>query len=98
MSKPLNDSTFFYTEIEDGFLVGTNESLPHGNGAVQGTSISGTVSIPDTFQNKPILEIGQYAFCRCHKITRIFMGRFVKVINTYGFGDLPNIESITIIK
>ena len=95
MTQLINDTRLIYSVLSYGLLVGTNSKTP-GNGAIQGTRISGILSIPDKFQDMPVVEIGQYAFCQCNYITRIIIGRNVKIIHEYSLGDLPNIEVINI--
>ena len=94
--QTIDDGRLVYSIIpNDELLVGTNLTN-FGNGAVDLQNISGTVTIPDTFNGMPISQVGQYAFTQCYSLKHIIIGKNVVIIHTYAFGDLPNVETVFI--
>ena len=91
----ISDGRLIYTKLENGLMVGKNLTV-YATGAVEGTKISGTLVIPDSYQSWPVIEIGQYAFTNCTLLRHIVLGNNVKVVHKYALGDLPFIETITI--
>ena len=98
----INDGLLLYSIVRNNeLLVGTNESgisngSVYGNGFYQHQKFSGTLTIPDYYDNKAVTEIGQYAFTQQNGITNIIIGNNVVILNTYAFGDLPNLNTVYI--
>lgn len=96
------NETFVFTLLnnQNSFMIGTNdttnESWNYGNGILENVKINGTLTIPDYYQNIPITEIGYFAFTRVQIINHIIIGSNIKIINTYAFGDLPDVKTIYI--
>ena len=59
-------------------------------------SITGTLSIPATYNEKPVVGIGRDAFLDCTKLTRVTIPTSVKTIGWYAFSGCTGLTSITI--
>lgn len=73
-----------------------NDAHEPMNAIAKGSSINGTLTIPDFFNDEPISVVGQYAFARCASITHIIIGSNIKEIHTYAFGDMHNVKTVFI--
>ncbi len=54
------------------------------------------VVIPDIIENKPVIEIGHYAFQKNENLTGITIPDSVSVIDRYAFSDCTNLKNIDI--
>jgi hypothetical protein len=78
----------------DFYIVGDNSST-RGNG-ITSQSYSGEITIQSTVNNKPVLEIGQYAFGSCKSITKVFIDARIRSINECAFSWCGSINYINI--
>ena len=60
------------------------------------TSATGTISIPATYNGKPVVEIGREAFLNCTKLTSVTIPSSVKTIGWYSFSGCTGLTSVTI--
>ena len=96
-----NDGTFFYISLSDNdsYLIGRNTSdrtSGRGNAFVESALVPETLVIPDTFNQKPVTEIGQYAFAKCFHFTKIIIGNNIKIIHSMAFADVNNTQMVFI--
>ena len=61
-------------------------------------TIKGTVSIPDTIENKPVTEIAEGAFNNCIHIEEIIIPNTVKIIGRNAFHKCESLKKINIPK
>ena len=54
----------------------------------------GEVIIPDTYNSKPVVRIGDYAFENCTKITKIVIGNKITTIGEYAFKNCYSLQSV----
>lgn len=54
------------------------------------------VSIPETFNRKPIFEIGDNAFLNCDSVEKVIISNNVKVIKSFVFRNCDNLTEIVI--
>ena len=59
-------------------------------------TVSGTLSIPETHNGKPVVEIGREAFLNCTKLTSVTIPTSVKTIGWYAFSGCTGLTSINI--
>ena len=69
----------------DGYVVVTSNS-----------NVSGAITIPETYDGKPVVEIGRDAFLNCAGLTSITIPSSVKSIGWYAFSGCTGLTSITI--
>lgn len=96
---PPNDSnndtfTFELNEDESGYIVtGLAEGVTEAN-----------ITIPATYNNLPVLEIGYLAFGNCTQLTSVTISEGISIINNGAFTQCTNIvsfkfpDSITVIR
>ncbi|MDE6426811.1 MAG: S8 family serine peptidase [Ruminococcus sp.] len=58
--------------------------------------MSGTVTVPETFNGTKITSIGRFAFYNCDKITGIVLPDTITNIGTYAFSGCASLEEISI--
>ena len=90
-----DDGTLKYCLYKDEYYIGNNSTI-YGNAPVLGRNFNGTLDIPDYFDSKPIVALGQYSFANCLNLKKAIIGKNVREIHTYALGDLANVEIIFI--
>ena len=90
-----NDGILRYYAYGDEYYVGDN-TTNYANAPLLGFSFSGTLNVPDYFESKPIVALGQYSFTQCINLTKAIIGKNVREIHYYALGDLPNLAMIFI--
>ena len=96
------NETFVFTMLDESnsYMIGTNssenDSTNHKNGLRDRDGPIETITIPDFYNSLPVTEIGCFAFCRAKNVKHIIIGCNVRVINTFAFGDLTEVETVYI--
>ena len=80
-----SDLTFTLNASGDGYIVSDCKS-----------TASGTLSIPATYNSKPVLEIGREAFLDCTGLTSVTIPTNVKTIGWYAFSGCTGLTNVTI--
>ena len=75
-----------FTEVEGGYSVS----------AKSGETLEGALVIPDTYNGKPVVEIGEHAFEYCSGLTSINIPDGVTAIRISAFSGCSGLTSITI--
>ena len=78
----------------DFYIVGDN-STTEGNG-ISSQTYEGEITIQRFVNGKPVLEIGQFAFAECQKITKVFIYANIRNINKRAFVWCIKLEYINI--
>ena len=60
------------------------------------STASGSLSIPSSYNSKPVVEIGRDAFLNCTSLTSVTIPDSVKTIGWYAFSGCTGLTSITI--
>lgn len=94
MSCEIVGEVKYYLLNNSYYIVGDN-STNDANG-ITSQSYEGEIVIPAKIKNKKIREIGQRAFNRCPKITRVTIFAKLTAINYYAFDRCENINYINI--
>jgi len=80
-----SDLTFTLNSSGDGYVVTGCKS-----------TASGSLSIPSSYNSKPVVEIGRDAFLNCTSLTSVTIPDSVKTIGWYAFSGCTGLTSITI--
>ena len=80
-----SDLTFSLNAAGNGYIVSDCK-----------TTASGTLSIPATYNSKPVVEIGREAFLDCTALTSVTIPTSVKTIGWYAFSGCTGLTSVTI--
>ena len=94
-----DDGVFKYQLLPnlEEYLLGTNETNVYANGLIEGSLFKNdTVTIPNMFNNKPVTEIGQYAFTGLVSIKYIIIGSNVRFVHIFAFADHSAAELVYI--
>ena len=86
--------SLIFTEINNVCIVGTNGST-NGNG-ISDSSFSGVLTIPDFFNSKRVVEIGQFAFRSCLNLEEVIIQAKLVSINQHAFYICPSLSHINI--
>ena len=62
----------------------------------KGETLSGVLALPETFNDKPIVEIGEYAFKGCDKLEEIIMPNTIETIGAQAFRDCSGLKKINL--
>lgn len=84
-----------FTLSSDGtyYIVGTGKTT-NSNGLVKKTAATGKVSIPSTYNGKPVKEIGQYSFYKSG-ITSVVMPSSIIKVGNHAFDECTSLTAIT---
>ena len=80
-----SDLTFIPNSSGDGYIVSDCKS-----------TATGVLSIPATYNNKPVVEIGREAFLDCTGLTSVTIPSSVKTIGWYAFSGCTGLTNISI--
>ena len=72
-----------FTEIENGYSIASREE-----------ELSGIITIPYEFDDKPIVTIADNAFKDCKNITEIIIPETVTHVGAYAFGGCENLTTV----
>lgn len=75
-----------FTETEDGYAVAKAE----------GATLGGVLSIPATYEGKPVVEISGNAFKYCHGLTAVVLPSSVKRIGMSAFAECDGLREVTL--